>query len=177
MRVKGWAFDPNSPTDAARRSASSSAASSAPPARANTNSGRSPTSPAATSASSTPKRARTTASTPRFATTASGSQPVCVYALDFDPGEDTLLGCKATTIPVAVTLSNLRPTRRGVRVWLDCAWPEGTDCPGWLALRTRFKVAIPRRGKPPRIQIVTRTLGRRAFHLAGGQRPRLRSRR
>ena len=103
----------------------------------------------------------------RLATTASGLQSVCVYALDYDPGEDTLLGCKATQIPVAVVLSHLRQTRRGVRVWINCAWPEGTTCPGWLALRTRYKVAIPRRGKPPRMQTVTRTLARRPFHLAG----------
>ncbi|MBS1879947.1 MAG: DUF1906 domain-containing protein [Actinobacteria bacterium] len=103
----------------------------------------------------------------RFLTTVSGSQTVCVYALDIAPGEDTLLGCKAARIPVAVTISNLRQTRRGVRAWITCAWPEGTICPGWLSLRTSFKVATPRRGKPPRIHTVTRALGHRSFHLAG----------
>ena len=103
----------------------------------------------------------------RFPTTASGSQPVCVYAVGIAPGADTLLGCKATDIPVAVTISHLRQTRRGVRAWLNCAWPEGSACPGWLALRTTYRVATPRRGKPPRIRTVTRTLGRRPFHLSG----------
>jgi hypothetical protein len=104
-----------------------------------------------------------------FPTTLSGSQPVCVYALDVEPGEDTLLGCKKTTIPVAVTISSVGSSRTGVHVRLSCAWPAGTECPGWLALRTRFKVAIPRRHKRPLVKVVTRSLGRRSFHLSGGQ--------
>ena len=51
---------------------------------------------------------------------------------------------------------------------ITCEWPAGTQCPGQLALRTRIKVAIPRkRGRPPRIRTVTRSLGRRAFQLTG----------
>ena len=45
---------------------------------------------------------------------------------------------------------------------------KGPQCPGQLALRTRIKVALPhRRGTPPRIRAVTRSLGRRAFNLSG----------
>jgi hypothetical protein len=105
-----------------------------------------------------------------FPTLKSGAQPVCVYALNAGPGADRLLGCKATTIPVAITLSHLKVKAGGVRVWIACAWPEGTECPGQLSLRTRVKVALPhRRGTPPRIRAVTRSLGRRAFKLSGGR--------
>jgi hypothetical protein len=105
-----------------------------------------------------------------FATLKSGPQPICVYALNAGPGEDRLLGCQATTIPVAVTLSHLRVTPAGVRVRIACGWPEGTQCPGQLALRTRLRLALPhRRGTPPRIRAVSRSLGRRAFQLSGGR--------
>jgi hypothetical protein len=103
-----------------------------------------------------------------FSTVKSGPQPICAYALNTGPGADRLLGCKATTIPVAITLSNLRAMAGGVRVRVTCEWPAGTECPGQLALRSRFKLALPhRRGTPPRIRAVTRSLGRRAFRLTG----------
>lgn len=101
-------------------------------------------------------------------TVKSGAQAVCVYALGIAPGADTLLGCKAAKIPVAITLSHIRETRAGVRVRVACAWPEGVPCPGQLMLRTRFKVAQHRRGRPPRIRVVKRSLGRRGFQLTGG---------
>jgi hypothetical protein len=98
----------------------------------------------------------------------SGPQPVCVYALNTGGGADRLLGCKSTSVPVAVTLSVLKTTPTSVKVWLACEWPEGTDCPGQLNLRTRVKIALPhRRGTPPRIRAVTRSLGRRGFQLSG----------
>jgi hypothetical protein len=104
-----------------------------------------------------------------FPTVKSGAQPVCVYALNTGSGGDRLLGCRSTTIPVAVTLAVLKTSAGGVRVRVACAWPEGTACPGQLLLRTRIKVALPhRRGTPPRIRTVTRSLGRRAFSLSGG---------
>jgi Domain of unknown function (DUF1906) len=103
-----------------------------------------------------------------FPTVKSGPQPICVYALNVGPGADRLLGCKDTTIPVAITFSNLRATANGVRVRIACAWPAGTECPGQLALRTRYKVAIPRkRGRAAQARTVTRSLGRRAFRLTG----------
>ncbi len=103
-----------------------------------------------------------------FPTVKSGPQPVCVYALNTGPGADRLLGCKSTAIPVAITLSHLRATPTGVHVRIACTWPAGTQCPGQLALRTRIKLALPhRRGRPPRIRAVSRSLGRRAFQLSG----------
>jgi Domain of unknown function (DUF1906) len=98
----------------------------------------------------------------------SGPQPVCVYALNVGGGADHLLGCKSTTVPVAVTMSVVKTTPTSVKVWLACEWPEGTTCPGQLNLRTRVKIALPhRRGTPPRIRAVTRSLGRRPFKLSG----------
>ena len=98
----------------------------------------------------------------------SGSQPVCVYALNTGGGADRLLGCKSVAVPVAVTASLVKTTPHAVKVWLACEWPEGTQCPGQLALRTRVKIALPhRRGTPPRIRTVTRSLGRRSFQLTG----------
>jgi len=103
-------------------------------------------------------------------TVKSGSQPVCVYAIGVAPGEDRLLGCKVTRIPVAITLSNVRTTRGGVLVRIACTWPSGTACPGQLALRTRFKVAVRRgHGRPARVRVVTRSLGRRSFQLTGSR--------
>jgi hypothetical protein len=98
----------------------------------------------------------------------SGPQPVCAYAVGI-AGDEKLLGCKATRIAVAVTFSHIRATRTGVQLRISCAWPAGTECPGQLVLRTRFKVATPRRGRPPLIHVVTRSLGRRPFQLTGGR--------
>lgn len=98
----------------------------------------------------------------------SGPQPICVYALNTGGGTDRLLGCKSTTVAVAVTLSVLKTTPTSVKVWIACEWPQGTDCPGQLNLRTRVRIALPhRRGTPPRIRAVTRSLGRRTFQLSG----------
>jgi hypothetical protein len=102
-------------------------------------------------------------------TVKSGRQRVCAYALDVDPGEDTLLGCKGVTIPVAVQLSNLKAGRNRVQLRLTCGWPEGTDCPGQIVLRARFRVPVPQRGRGPRTRPVTRVIGRAPFRLSGGQ--------
>jgi hypothetical protein len=168
VRVKGWAFDPNSPTTALNirafvggRAGTEGAQEVELGAIANL--------PRGNVRAEHPEAGSKHGFDATFPTTLSGTQPVCVYALDFDPGEDTLLGCKATKIPVAVTISNLRFTRTGVHLRLTCAWPEGTECPGWLSLRTRFKVAVPRRHKPALTKVVTRSLGRREFHLQGGR--------
>ncbi|MBS1860872.1 MAG: DUF1906 domain-containing protein [Actinobacteria bacterium] len=97
----------------------------------------------------------------------SGPQPICVYALNVALGGNRLLGCKTTTIPVAITLSGLRATRSGIAVNVTCEFPSGTECPGHLGLRTTFRVVTPRRRKPPRIHSVTRSIGQRTFHLKG----------
>lgn len=103
-----------------------------------------------------------------FPTVKSGPQPVCLYALNTGGGTDRLLGCKSVTVPVAVTLSVLKTTPTAVKVWAACSWPQGTLCPGQFLLRARVKIALPhRRGTPPRIRAVTRSLGRRTFRLVG----------
>jgi hypothetical protein len=99
----------------------------------------------------------------------SGPEPICVYALNVALGGNRLLGCKTTNIPVAVTFTRLKAMPNGVKVTLACQWPAGTSCPGHLGLRTTFKVSTPRRHKPPRIHAVTRSLGSRTFRLNGGE--------
>ncbi|HEU4706413.1 MAG TPA: DUF1906 domain-containing protein [Solirubrobacterales bacterium] len=103
-------------------------------------------------------------------TVMSGRQRVCAYALDIEPGEDSLLGCKGVTIPVAIRLSNLRAGRNRVQVRIACLWPAGTECPGQIVLRTRFRVPVAHyRGRGPRTRPVNRVLGRGAFTLHGGE--------
>jgi hypothetical protein len=102
-------------------------------------------------------------------TVKSGRQRVCAYALDVDPGEDSLLGCKGVTIPVAVQLSNLKAGRNRVQLRLTCGWPEGTECPGQIILRARFRAPVAHRGRGPRTRPVTRVIGRAPFRLGGGE--------
>ncbi|HET7418661.1 MAG TPA: DUF1906 domain-containing protein [Solirubrobacterales bacterium] len=103
-------------------------------------------------------------------TVKSGRQRVCVYALDIDPGNDSLLGCKGVTIPVAIQLSDLRAHNNRVQVRVTCLWPEGTECPGQVLLRARFRVPVAHyRGRGPRTRPVSRSLGRSALRLTGGQ--------
>lgn len=103
-------------------------------------------------------------------TVKSGRQRVCAYALDVEPGEDSLLGCRGATIPVAIRLSNLKARPNKVQVRVTCLWPAGTDCPGQIVLRSRYRVPVPHyRGRGPRTRPVTRVVGRAAFHLTGEQ--------
>jgi hypothetical protein len=165
LRVRGWAFDPAAPTQtlairvyAGGRAGSASAASYelgpvASLSRADVG-------------AKYPQAGKRHGFDVTIPTLKSGPQPVCAYAVGI-AGDEKLLGCKATKIAVAVTFSDIVPTRSGVHVRISCAWPEGTQCPGQLALRTSFKVATPRRGRPPRIHVVSRSLGRRAFRLTG----------
>ena len=83
-------------------------------------------------------------------TVKSGRQRVCVYALDIEPGEDSLLGCKGVTIPVPIQLSNLKAGRTGVRLRLTCLWPAGTECPGRISWTRRFPSSRDRRRPTPR---------------------------
>jgi hypothetical protein len=103
----------------------------------------------------------------RLVTIKSGPEPICVYALNVVLGGNRLLGCRTTTIPVALTLSGLRATRSGIAVNVTCEFPVGIECPGHLGLRTPYRVATPRRHKAPRIHAVTRSLAQRNFHLTG----------
>jgi Domain of unknown function (DUF1906) len=169
VRVRGWAFDPNAPT--------------APLAIRLSVGGKLGT-PGATSyelgAVATRHRRDVAAEFPgagprhgfdlSLPVVKSGRQRVCAYALDLDPGEDRLLGCKGATIPVPIKLSNLKDGGKRVRLRVTCQWPAGTECPGRLILRTRFRVPVRNyRGRGPRTRGVSRTIGRGAFHLTGGQ--------
>jgi hypothetical protein len=102
-------------------------------------------------------------------TVKSGPEPVCVYALNVALGGNRLLGCKTTYIPVPIAFTRLKPLPHGVKVTLACQWPIGTACPGHLGLRTTFKLRTPRRHKPPLVRTVTRSLGSRTFNLNGGE--------
>jgi hypothetical protein len=166
LRVKGWAFDPEVPTETLAinvyvggREGQKGVESYELGAIANLS--RPDVAAAHTTAG--PSHGFDT----RVVTVKSGPEPVCVYAVNVALGGNRLLGCRTTTIPVAISLSGLRVTHSGIAVNLTCAWPAGTACPGHLGLRTTFKVATPRRHKRPRIHSVTRSLGSRAFHLTG----------
>jgi hypothetical protein len=99
----------------------------------------------------------------------SGRQRICAYAVDLDPGEDRLLGCKAATVPVALQLSGLKASGSQVRVRVTCLWPTGEECPLQILLRSRFRVPVAHyRGSGPRTRPVSRLVGRAAFRLGGG---------
>jgi hypothetical protein len=167
LRVKGWAFDPSAPTEAVSVRVSVGGRAGSEGAQ------EYELGPVATGsrkdvAAEYPEAGSHHGFDAEIPTTKSGRQPVCVYAVGADPETATLLGCKSTAIPVAVTFSNLHVTKRGVRVRVTCTWPAGTACPGQLLLRTRFKVVRHRgHGRRPRTQVLTRSLGRRPFALSG----------
>ena len=168
IRVRGWAFDPNEPTE--------------PIAIRLVVGGRTGEPGVATYELGTAAGSRRDIvgeypeAGPRHGfdvslpTVKSGRQRVCVYALDVAPGSDRLLGCKAASIPVALELSHVKASGSSVRVHVACLWPSGTECPGQLVLRTRFRVPVLHyRGHGPRTRAVTRVIGRGGFHLSGGQ--------
>ena len=169
VRVKGWAFDPNAPTTSlgVRVYVGGRAGTTGAPEY---ELGPIATKSRADVAAKYPEAGAKHGFDVSFPTLKSRTQPVCAYAIGIAPGEDSLLGCKSTRIPVAITVSHLRATAYGVQLRITCKWPSGTECPGQLSLRTRFKVAMRRgHGRPPRIHVVTRSLGRRPFHLTGAQ--------
>jgi hypothetical protein len=167
VRVKGWAFDLNAPTEPLTIRAYIGGRPGAPGA-VSYDLGAVANQPREDVGAKYRRAGANHGFDATFPIVKSGPQPVCVYALNTGGGADRLLGCKSTTVPVAVTLSVVKTTPTSVKVWVACEWPEGTDCPGQLNLRTRVKIALPhRRGTPPRIRAVTRSLGRRPFKLAG----------
>jgi hypothetical protein len=167
VRVKGWAFDPDAPTEPVdvRLVVGGRAGS---PGAAEYDFGLIATRARGDIAARYPLAGSRHGFDARTPTVKSGPQPVCVYATNVGLGADRLLGCKTVTIPVAITLSHVRATASGVRLRIACEWPAGTNCPGHLALRTRIKIALPhRRGRPVRTRVVTRSLGNRTFQLTG----------
>lgn len=169
VRIRGWAFDPNAPTEplAIRLDVGGR---DGEPGVAGYELGQVANRPRRDVRLQYPEaggRHGFDLSTP---TVLSGRQRVCAYALDVDPGEDTLLGCRGVTIPVAIQISNLKAGAGAVRLRLTCLWPAGTECPGQIVLRTRFRVPVAHyRGRGPRTRPVSRVLGRAAFNLHGGE--------
>jgi glycoside hydrolase-like protein len=169
VRIRGWAFDPNLPTEplairlvVGGREGEPGAASYELGPVANR-----PRRDVRLGYPGAGGRHGFDLSTP---TVKSGRQRVCAYALDLEPGEDTLLGCKGVTIPVAIQISNLKAGVNRVRVRLTCLWPAGIECPGQIVLRARFRVPVAHyRGRGPRTRPVSRVLGRASFNLRGGE--------
>jgi hypothetical protein len=166
VRVKGWALDPNAPTEplsinvvvGGREGQKGTETFELGPIA-----NLSRTDVAASHTIAGPNHGFDS----RFFTIKSGPEPICVYALNVVLGGNRLLGCRTTTVPVALTLSGLRATRSGIAVNVTCEFPAGLECPGHLGLRTTYRVATPRRHKAPRIHAVTRSLAQRTFHLQG----------
>jgi Rv2525c-like, glycoside hydrolase-like domain len=169
VRIRGWAFDPSAPTEpAAIRLVVGGREDE--PGVASYDLGQVANLPRRDVRLQYPEAGGRHGFDLAVPTVMSGRQRVCVYALDVDPGEDSLLGCKGVTIPVAIQLSDLKARSNRVQVRVTCLWPAGTECPGQIVLRGRFRVPNRHyRGHGPRTRPVTRVVGRTAFHLTGGQ--------
>ena len=168
LRVRGWAFDPNAPTQplAIRLSVGGKEGT---PGALTYELGQVATGLRRDVAREFPEAGRNHGFDLTLPTIKSGRQRVCAYALDFDPGEDRLLGCKGATIPVALRLSALQAGRNQVRIRVTCLWPAGDECPVQILLRSRFRVPVAHyRGRGPRTRPVSRLVGRGAFRLGGG---------
>jgi hypothetical protein len=167
VRVKGWALDPNAPTQPLSIRLVVGGKAGEP----RTNSyelGAVASRSRPDVAAKFPEAGGLHGFDAAMATLKSGRQRVCVYALDVAPGSDRILGCRGTTIPVAILLSRLRAIGNRIRVRVACEWPAGTECPGQIILRTRFRVPVPHySGHGPRTRPISRVLGRHAFVLTG----------
>jgi hypothetical protein len=169
IRVRGWAFDPNAPTEplSIRLSVGGRAGE---PGTLSYELGPVATRSRRDVAAAYPEAGSRHGFDVSLPTVKSGRQRICAYALDVEPGADRLLGCKSASIPVALQLSNVKDSGKRVRVRIACLWPAGTECPGQVVLRTRFRLPVPHyRGRGPRTRAVTRVIGRSSFHLFGGQ--------
>jgi len=167
VRVRGWAFDPDSPTEplAIRLSVGGKEGTAG---AATYELGPVATRSRRDVASEFPEAGPKHGFDLSLPTTKSGRQRVCAYALNLSSGEDRLLGCKGATIPVALRLSNLKAGGGKVRVRVACLWPAGTDCPGQIVLRSRFRIASHSR-TGSRTRPVQRVIGRIPFRLTGGE--------
>ena len=167
VRVRGWAFDPNAPTEplAIRLSVGGKEGTEG---AATYELGTVATRSRRDVASAYPEAGPKHGFDLNLPTVMSGRQRVCAYALNISSGEDRLLGCKGTTIPVALRLSNLKAGGDKVRVRVACLWPAGTECPGQIVLSSRFRIASHSR-TGPRTRPVKRMIGRAPFRLTGGE--------
>jgi hypothetical protein len=168
LRVRGWAFDPNALTAplAIRLSVGGKEGT---PGAFTYELGPVASAPRRDVAREFPEAGRNHGFDLTLPTIKSGRQRVCAYALDFDPGEDRLLGCKGATVPVALRLSALNASGNKVRIRVSCLWPAGDECPVQILLRSRFRVPVGHyRGRGPRTRPVSRLIGHGTFRLGGG---------
>ncbi len=167
VRVKGWAYDPNGPTVplAIRLVVGGQAGE---PKVATYELGPIATRSRRDIAIKHPEAGPLHGFDIALPTVKSGKQQVCVYAVNLAPGVDRRLGCKRASIPVAISVSNVKASGNRVRARVLCQWPAGTQCPGQILLRARFRTTVPNyRGSGPRTRPVSRVLGRTAFMLTG----------
>jgi hypothetical protein len=167
VRIRGWAFDPNAPT-ASLAIRLTVGGKSGDPGAATYELGTVATRSRRDVAQEFPEAGARHGFDHTLPIVKSGRQRICAYALDLDPGEDRLLGCKTATVAVPLRLSLLKAGGKQVRVRVACLWPAGTDCPGQIVLRSRFRVPVAGRGGAPRTRPVNRVVGRSAFRLTGG---------
>ncbi len=168
LRVRGWAFDPNAPTAplAIRLSVGGKEGT---PGALTYELGPVASAPRRDVAREFPEAGRNHGFDLTLPTIKSGRQRVCAYALDVEPGEDRLLGCRGATVPVALRLAALKASGNRVRIRVTCLWPAGDECPVQILLRSRFRVPVGHyRGRGPRTRPVSRVIGRGAFRLGGG---------
>ncbi len=166
VRVRGWAFDPNAPTEPLAIRLSVGGKEDTPGVAvyelgAVANRSRRDV------AQEFPEAGARHGFDLSLPTIKSGRQRICAYALNVSSGEDRLLGCKGATVPVALRLSSLKAGANQVRVRVACLWPAGTECPGQIVLRSRFRIASHSR-TGPRTRPVKRVIGRIPFRLTGG---------
>jgi hypothetical protein len=167
VRVRGWAFDPNAPTEPLAIRLTVGGKSGAPGVSIH-ELGIVATRSRRDVAAEFPEAGPRHGFDFSLPIVKSGRQQVCAYALDFDPGEDRLLGCKTATVPVPLKLSHLKVSGKQVRGLVTCLWPTGTECPVQVLLRARFRVPVANyRGRGPRTRPVSRVIGRSAFRLPG----------
>jgi hypothetical protein len=167
VRVRGWAFDPNAPTAPLSVRLVVGGKAGEPGAIAY-ELGAIATRGRHDVAAQYPEAGARHGFDLTLPTVKSGRQRLCAYALDIDPGEDRLLGCKGTTIQVPIKVTGIKAGAKRVRLQLTCLWPAGSDCPGQVALRSRFRVPVRIRGRGAGTRPVSRVLGRIPFRLGGG---------
>jgi len=168
IRVRGWAYDPDAPSEplAIQLTVGGEAGH---PGAAEYELGPVASRPRRDVLAEFPEAGSRHGFDVQMPTTKSGRQRVCAYALDIAPGEDRLLGCKGVTIGVPIRLSGLHARHGRVRVRVTCQWPAGVECPGQVLVRARFRVPVRHyRGHGPRTRRISRLLGRTPFHLEGG---------
>lgn len=172
VRVAGWAFDPNAPRKAVSIRVQVSAVKGGGRGGGRHELGAIASQPRA-DVTATHRRAAAPGFDATLPIVGSGRQRICVQAIDIGRGSDRELGCRTVGVRVPVTLSEVVGQPNSVRVRVRCEWPAGTQCPGQLLLRSRFRVRVPaaRRGarRKLRARVVRRSIGRRSFRLVGGR--------